>query len=302
MSFELGKISSEVKMAIGSKFTEIWKKHFTLISTSLYSLILIVLEKITESEFQCPEEWTLKIVYCVFYFFLPAVTFFILGIIFQPVCLSPSDRKNEFYYYVKKCKTQSTDTLSTDKCKFKSSWGSYLKAFFPALLWIVILFLDGRYIGCATGNITGHHVSQIVGLLIMVAVVSIGLACACCCKKRYTENITVDEETKKLLEQEVYDDILKQKKKAIWQRLNDEYLADPETISNPIDKKEITEMINRVCNNSREGSADQGEIVMVSVSPQGTSNSSPQETSSLLPQGTSSPLRQGTSTPSPQEI
>ncbi|CAM4550996.1 unnamed protein product [Lepidochelys kempii] len=291
MSFALGKISSEVKMAIGSKFTEIWKKYFTLISTSLYSLILVVLEKIMESEFQCPEELTLRYFYCIFYFILPAVTVFILGIIFQPVCLRPSDRKNKFYYCVKKCKTQSSD-----KYEFNSCWGSCLKAVFPALLWIVILLLDGRYIGCATGNITGHHVSQIVGLVIMVAVVSIGVACTCCCKKGYRENITikVDKETKKLLEQEVYDHILKQKKKAIWQRLNDEYLADPETILESIDKKKITDMIDRVCNNSREGSADQGEIVMVSISPQGTS--------SLLPQGTSSPSHQGTSTPSPQEI
>ncbi|TFK00906.1 EF-hand calcium-binding domain-containing protein 5 [Platysternon megacephalum] len=127
----------------------------------------------------------------------------------------------------------------------------------------------------------------------MVAVVCIGSICMCCCKKGYRKKITVDEaEIKNLLVQKAHDYILKQKEEAIWQRLNDEYLADPETILVSIDNKKISGIIDRVCNISREGSADQEGEEMVSASPQGTSSLLPQETSSLLPQETSSLLPQ----------
>ncbi|XP_005314724.2 uncharacterized protein LOC101953705 [Chrysemys picta bellii] len=311
MSFKLGTISSEVKMAIGRNFIEIWKKHFTLISTSLYSLILVVLEKIMESEFKCPEDLHLRHWYSSLYVIVPFLTMLILGIIFQTACLHPSCRANKCCYFDKKCKPC---VCCTDKRECSSCCGIFLKAFFPALLWIVILLLDGRYADCLfkpfKENITGENthqstrvqISQILGLSIILAVVVIGFVywcIKCCCKRGDRKQITVDEdESGILLEQKAHEYILKQKKKAICQlfkkHLNDEYLADPETISIPIDKEKISGIIDRVCNISREGSADQEGIAMV--------NTSPQETSNLLPQGTASPLRQGTSNPSPPEI
>ncbi|KAG6925584.1 hypothetical protein G0U57_014173 [Chelydra serpentina] len=125
-------------MAVGSKFIEIWKKHFTLISASLYSLILVVLEKIMESEFICPEEPKWRHWYSVFYFVMPALTLLILGIIFHP-----SSTEKPFYY-------------SDNKCKWSFCC--------PALLWIVILLLDGRYFHCLVKpvkeNITGENPYQ----------------------------------------------------------------------------------------------------------------------------------------------
>nr|XP_005314724.1 uncharacterized protein LOC101953705 [Chrysemys picta bellii] len=284
MSFELGTISSEVKMTISSNFTEIWKKHFTLISTSVYSLILVVLEKILESEFKCPEDLHLRRSYSIFYFIMPAATFFILGIIFQRAYLHPFHRENEFYYFYNKCKSDNKcKSHFTDKCTFRSCWCVLLKAVFPALLWIVILLLDGRYAYCFNENIRNYQNSQISGLIIMFAVVSIGLTCTCCCKKGYRKKITVDEDKiKNLLAQKAHEYILKQKEEAIWQRLKDEYLADPETILVSIDKEKISDIIDSVCSNSREGSADQG---------------GPQETASLLLQATSNPLYQAISNP-----
>ncbi|KAH1182327.1 hypothetical protein KIL84_010081 [Mauremys mutica] len=282
MSFGLGTISSEVKIAIARNFIEIWKKHFSLISTSVYSLILVVLEKIMESDFKCPEELHLRRSYAALHFIAPALTFFILGIIFQAAS------GNKFYYPCNKCKSYCTDKLVD--C---SGCCIFLKAFFPAVLWVVILLLDGRYVSCFNKGITAYQYSQISGLVIIVLVVLIGLIYKCCCKKGYRGKITVDEaEIENLAEQKAHEYILKRKEEAIWQLLNDEHLADPETILESIDKKSVYRIIDRVCNISREGSGDQG----------GMANSSPQGTSSQLPQETSSPLLEETSSPSPQEI
>ncbi|XP_039353646.1 uncharacterized protein LOC120380202 [Mauremys reevesii] len=286
MSFGPGTISSEVKMAIGRNFIEIWKKHFSLISTSVYSLVLVVLEKILECEFKCPEELHLRCPYAILHFIMPAVTFFILGIIFQAARLHPSQRENEFYYSYNKCGKGNSD--STDKHEFSSCWCIFLKASFPAVLWIVILLLDGRYVDCLSENITGYQISQISGLVIMALVVNIGLVCKFCYKKGYRQKITVDEaEIKNLLEQRAREYILKQKEEAIWQRINDECLADPENFLESINEETVSGIIARVCNISREGSGDKGG--MASTSPPVTSSQLPRETSRLLPEGTSSP-------------
>ncbi|XP_030395639.1 uncharacterized protein LOC115638205 [Gopherus evgoodei] len=291
-----------MKMAISRNFTKIWKKHFSLISPSVYSLFLVVLEKMLESDFKCPEELHLRRSYIILLFIMPAVLFFILGIILQPECLHPSVRKKEFYYFYNKCKRHNKcKSDSTDKHEFSSCWCVLLKASFPAVLWIVILLLDGRYTDCFSENITEYQIFQLLGLVIIFAAVCIGSICKCCCKKGYKEKVAVDKAEINQLEQKAREYMLKQKEDAIQQRVKDEY--GPEIILIYTDNKKLSDIINEVCKISGEGnSADQGSIGTVSISPQGTSSQSPQETSSQSPQETSSPLHQGTSNLSPQVI
>ncbi|KAH1181962.1 hypothetical protein KIL84_009716 [Mauremys mutica] len=288
MSFGLGTISSEVKMAIGKNFIGIWKKHFSLISTSVYSLVLVVLEKIMESVFKCPEKLLWRRLYSSFYFIMPFLAMLFLGIIFQTTCLHPS-------YGAKKCcyfdQTLKCCVCCTEKQERSRCCGIFLKAFLPALLWIVILLLDGRYADCFWENVTGenphqsigvYQISQMVGIGVILLVVLAGFIYWCYVhffKKDNRKEINRDQvESRNLLEEKTCEYILKQKKEAIWQLLkkclNDEHLADPETILVSIKKETIFGIIDRVCNISREDSGDQGG--MASTSPQGTSSPSPQ--------------------------
>ncbi|KAG6925583.1 hypothetical protein G0U57_014172, partial [Chelydra serpentina] len=94
--------------------------------------------------------------YSVFYFVMPALTLLILGIIFHP-----SSTEKPFYYSDNKCKWSF---CCPDKCKCSTCCGIFVKACFPALLWIVILLLDGRYFHCLVKpvkeNITGENPYQ----------------------------------------------------------------------------------------------------------------------------------------------
>nr|XP_032619425.1 uncharacterized protein LOC116815303 [Chelonoidis abingdonii] len=203
MSFQQGTIPSEVKTAISKNFFEIWKKHFGRISMLVYSLVLVVLEKILESDFKCPEELHLRHSYTILLFIMPAVLFFILGMILQTEFLRPSHKENEFYYFYSKCKSDNKHKSdSTDKHKFRSCWGVFLKASFPAVLWIVILLLDGRYVDCLSKNITEYQIFQLVGLGVIFLLSVLG-QCKCCCKKGYRKKITVDGDEIKRIEKEV---------------------------------------------------------------------------------------------------
>nr|XP_025037551.1 calcium homeostasis modulator protein 6-like [Pelodiscus sinensis] len=106
------------------KFFETWKDQFGIVSTSVCSLILIVLEKVMEVEFKCPAEQYWRIVYSVVYFVIPAVSLFFLSAAFLP--------------------GEDEDCECCCCC-----CGVLLKALVPSVIWVTLLLLDGRYVACA---------------------------------------------------------------------------------------------------------------------------------------------------------
>lgn len=98
------------------------------------TIILAVIEEITEREYTCaPPPWNLT--YFIILLVLPFFIFFILNFIIQRYMLNSFD--------------------------VKKNWRSWLcilwQCSFPPCMWIVIVFLDGRYFQCAMS--TDHDAS-----------------------------------------------------------------------------------------------------------------------------------------------
>ncbi|XP_074838552.1 uncharacterized protein LOC142004771 [Carettochelys insculpta] len=222
-----------------SKFFEVWKQNFSLLSTPLLSLIFIGLEKLLECEFKCPEGKPMRIFYSLIYFFLPFFIILILSTVVQLYGLPCS--KSEWKKHVSIC-----------------------KALVPPLLWIVILLLDGRYFVCLFSpdeDVTGknpkqstnlHQISQILGFSVLLATV-------------FIVSFLWHSETqeKHLLKQKAHECIRKQKEEALQEYfkkyLKCQYKPEPENVTEiPINSEEISKTINKFLNPSSEGAVGQG--------------------------------------------
>ncbi|XP_035745766.1 uncharacterized protein LOC118451814 [Egretta garzetta] len=156
-------------MQVRKNFVGFWKKNYNVLTVSLYSIILVVVEEIMEIEFKCPQKESLKKWYVFSYFFCPAFIVFFLSLTSNPACI-PWAR------CIRKC-----------SCCRKSE--VVFKAFLPPLIWCVILLCDGRYIGCVASRNEGNStqtatqsgageipsdfyvISQVVGLVSLTAVI-----------------------------------------------------------------------------------------------------------------------------------
>lgn len=168
-------------MEVREKFKSVWKNHYNVLSVSLYSLIMVVVEEIMELEFKCPQEKSLRVWYVTSYFSCPAFITFVLSLTSHPACIP-------WAHCVGKC-----------SCYRKTQ--IIFRAFLPPVIWCVILLCDGRYIDCVISGNEGNNIqsradelpsefytkSQVSGLFILTAVVTLcGLChvfpCWFCCK------------------------------------------------------------------------------------------------------------------------
>ncbi|XP_074021222.1 uncharacterized protein [Numenius arquata] len=199
-------------MSVRNQFLGFWKSHYNVLSVSLYSIILIVLEEIMETEFKCPQKASLKH-WCVFsYFFFPAFIVFFLTLTSNP--------------------SYMTCICCAGKCSRCRTIKIMFRILLPPLIWCVILLCDGRYIDCVTSRSQGNRdqnanqssatelpsetstIWQIAGMGIL-ALVSLlyGLYrifhfCSCC----KDEEEHWKDELESLLEEEVRKHIEKKKK------------------------------------------------------------------------------------------
>ncbi|XP_041852668.1 uncharacterized protein LOC121647378 isoform X1 [Melanotaenia boesemani] len=109
-----------------SKVKELLKQS-PLAANSCFGLILFVLEKIVEIEFVCPCKPTWNPWHVSAFFVVPAVIVFVLISYIQ-------------------------------SCGFKQySCEAFMKSLVPTILWLILLFLDGRYVACAHTSWSGKY-------------------------------------------------------------------------------------------------------------------------------------------------
>ena len=125
------------KMQVRKTFVSVWKNNYNVLSVSLYSLILLVVEEIMEMEFKCPrEEWLKELLVCS-YFLCPAVIILFLSLNSISAYIPWSFRTRKY------------------SCIWKTE--KIFKVLLPPLIWWVILLCDGRYVGCATSRNEGNN-------------------------------------------------------------------------------------------------------------------------------------------------
>lgn len=100
-----------------------------LVSNVAFGFILMGLEKLVELEFECPCSPTWNGVFSSAFFIIPAVMAFTLMLIIQGCRCDKGCRK----------------TMS-------------LSSFVPAIVWLILLFLDGQYFACAMTDWEGRFV------------------------------------------------------------------------------------------------------------------------------------------------
>uniref|UniRef100_A0AAY4AUU9 Uncharacterized protein n=1 Tax=Denticeps clupeoides TaxID=299321 RepID=A0AAY4AUU9_9TELE len=100
-----------------------------LVSNVAFGFILMGLEKLVELEFECPCNPSWNGVFSSAFFIIPAVMAFTLMLIFQGC----------------RCDTWCYKSVS-------------LSSFVPAVVWLILLFLDGQYFACAMTDWEGRFV------------------------------------------------------------------------------------------------------------------------------------------------
>ncbi|CAM4688549.1 unnamed protein product [Lepidochelys olivacea] len=122
-------------MAVRKKYFGTWKSTLPILSVSFWSLILVVVEEVIDGEFKCPQRNNARIYYSLAFFFVPALIFLVLSLILQQ------------------------DFIDWLRCSEKHRWDRKCeivgKAFGAALLWCVILLIDGRYAECINRALKG---------------------------------------------------------------------------------------------------------------------------------------------------
>ncbi|XP_053324742.1 uncharacterized protein LOC128499827 [Spea bombifrons] len=135
-------------MSLSQKLSHLIKSSFNILATSLLAFLLIVLEKLMETEFTCPSDPTLGICYSCAFFFLPILVLIALSMKYSP-------------------------GVSCGRCSCPGFWCGCLQVSVAPLLWCLILLTDGRYLTCflksATGKVTSgvKEISQIIGLILI---------------------------------------------------------------------------------------------------------------------------------------
>lgn len=103
-------------------------RNSPLASNVAFGFILTGLEKLVELEFECPCNPTWNGIFSSAFFIIPAVMAFTLMLIIQG-------------------------------CKCDTKWKTVsLSSFVPALVWLILLFLDGQYFACAVTDWEGRFV------------------------------------------------------------------------------------------------------------------------------------------------
>ncbi|KAJ8247945.1 hypothetical protein GJAV_G00252390 [Gymnothorax javanicus] len=102
-----------------------------LVSNVAFGFILMGLEKLVELEFECPCNPKFNAVFSSAFFIIPAVMAFTLMVIIQG-CRCGAGRQNKV-------------TMS-------------ISSVVPAVVWLILLFLDGQYFACAMTGWKGRFV------------------------------------------------------------------------------------------------------------------------------------------------
>ncbi|XP_019362185.1 PREDICTED: uncharacterized protein LOC109290230 [Gavialis gangeticus] len=119
-------------MSAKNLFFKVWKNNISIIAVLFYCSVFILIEESMEVEFKCPANNRWKVPYTFSFFFLPCLIWFAVALIFQAA------------------------SFRICCCTDKFSWHRFFvglgKALLPSVFWVLILFLDGRYLQCLCGT------------------------------------------------------------------------------------------------------------------------------------------------------
>nr|XP_025043134.1 uncharacterized protein LOC112546643 [Pelodiscus sinensis] len=246
-------------MGISGKFLKLWRNHFTVISTSVYSLVLVVLEHSIDPNFKCPEDKMQTLSYSLCYILLPPAALFLLGLAVQLPLKWEDSLSYECY---RCCELLNRRLTITEPClKICERVCSIIfKALVPAVLWIIIVLLDGKYIDCLCKSPQAncptarspYHVSQVAGLGVIGSIALLGFLYCCfrnCWRKRVTMNVFQSRER---LRVQAADYLNEQQneviRKLIEKHLNKRYIAAPATFVTGLRDVDVSFEIRRALN------------------------------------------------------
>lgn len=101
--------------------------------------IMLALEKLLETEFNCPCSPMWNALYTSLFFIIPTFVSFTLMMLIQ------------------NCKCKSDDNESKDKCSEKD-WGKTFISLCMALVWLVLVLYDGQYFACGCTDWEGNYI------------------------------------------------------------------------------------------------------------------------------------------------
>lgn len=125
-------------MAVRKKYFGTWKSNLPILAVSFWSLILLVVEEVIDGEFKCPQRNIASIYYSLAFFFFPALIFLVLSLILQ----------QDFIDWVRCSEKRSRDRT----CEIVGKTSG------AALLWRVILLIDGRSAECINRTFKGSSI------------------------------------------------------------------------------------------------------------------------------------------------
>lgn len=122
-------------------------------SNSVFTMILLGLEKMVELEFQCPCKPNLNRSFSLLFFIIPAFLAFMLMLISQ---------RCDCCGIFKSCGSCGS-CKSNDISECCDCYGCLKRVCFsvvPAVVWLILVFLDGQYFVCAMTDWEGKFVSM----------------------------------------------------------------------------------------------------------------------------------------------
>ncbi|XP_069592004.1 uncharacterized protein [Ranitomeya imitator] len=159
-------------------------QHHNVLGTSFFALLLLLLEKLMEPEFECPSDTALGIAYSMTFFGIPTFVLFVLGCKFSGGCCKAPNSCPDMVYTI-------------------------IQIVYGPLLWFFILLADGQYAECFMRSLAGKSIgsnakaiSQMIGVGVTSLMILLSLWLEnCCCgistfyyRKKYEAKMLEDIE------------------------------------------------------------------------------------------------------------
>ncbi|KAM3609141.1 uncharacterized protein V6R79_010181 [Siganus canaliculatus] len=151
-------------MAGGQGWITLLKKQFEkspLWPNIIFSFVLLGLEKLVEVEFVCPCDPKRNGHLVAAYFAVPAVVVFLLMMMIQGCKTDCCGRTEDSFSNCSLEKFKLTVKAIFCNCsweKFKLTVKAICSFIIPSFVWLIVMFLDGRYLVCAKTDWPGRFV------------------------------------------------------------------------------------------------------------------------------------------------
>ncbi|XP_040214503.1 uncharacterized protein LOC120944781 [Rana temporaria] len=188
-------------MSVMDAFRTLALSYFNILSTTGLALLLLLLEKLVESDFECPGDAMMSFGYSLFFIVVPCLILLFLGWKFSDL---PCASCGSCWSGCRSCYT-------------------FIRISTAPMLWFLIVLSDGRYLECLAkflrrgeGNAIVKPIGQVVGLLGICVLIALRLflsSCNCCRCAQDTRANWHEQKYEEYLLREVEDGIRKKANK-----------------------------------------------------------------------------------------